>query len=200
MPHWACPPEWQGETCFILAGGPSVAAVDLSRLEGRRVIAVNSSWTAYPAADVLLWHDDRWWDAYGGEVLECFKGRIVTTNRNRRRPEFLTMGRDAASVGIATDPTRLALGTTTTQGAINLAVHFGPRRIGLLGLDLKAEGQRFHHHAEYQWGTRPHTFAVQAIDLRMTIQPLRRLGVEVLNLSPVSTFDGFPRGDLEDLL
>ena len=62
--------SWLGETCVILAGGPSLAMQDLSALSIRRpkVITINDSWRLWPYADVFYFCDQEWyeksdWDA-----------------------------------------------------------------------------------------------------------------------------------------
>src|SRR6185369_2136873 len=64
VPYWEPTREWDGETCFILCGGPSAAAHDIGRLRGHKLIAVNSSIFTAPWANFLLFGDTRWWDEY----------------------------------------------------------------------------------------------------------------------------------------
>jgi len=50
---------WEGETAFIVGGGPSLLDVDISVLEGKRVIGVNNAYQLLPNAPFLVFHDHR---------------------------------------------------------------------------------------------------------------------------------------------
>ena len=56
-PLWTAPRIWDGGECFILGGGPSLAAVDVGQLRGRRVIAVNQAYKLGDWIDVLFFGD-----------------------------------------------------------------------------------------------------------------------------------------------
>ena len=56
-------PDWTGQTCCILGGGPSLRGFAADRLRGRRVIGINEAGlTLVPWCDVLMWADQRWLD------------------------------------------------------------------------------------------------------------------------------------------
>ena len=76
--HWPVPPEWTGETAFLVGGGPSVRDVDLSQIRGR-IIAINNSWELVPHADVLYFCDEKWWRWHGGRVMAGFEGCYIVT-------------------------------------------------------------------------------------------------------------------------
>ena len=79
---WPVPREWEGETVFIVGGGPSVLGVDLEVLRGRRVIVINSSVYAVPWADFLYFGDWRWWNEPENQAaVASFAGRVVTVSR-----------------------------------------------------------------------------------------------------------------------
>ena len=59
MSYWSIPPEWTGETAFLLGGGPSLKGFNAECLRGRRVIAINNSWELAPWADVLYFCDEK---------------------------------------------------------------------------------------------------------------------------------------------
>jgi hypothetical protein len=137
--------EWEQLPVFILGGGPSVERLDLSKLDGHKVIAVNSAWRTYRAADVLFFADGRWWREYG-RSLPGFSGQIVTTAAERPQ-QSLRRRKVSPKRGIARQPDELALDKSSVSGAINEAVHRGSELIVLLGVDgkLGAGGKRHHH-------------------------------------------------------
>ena len=73
--QWTVPPLWQGETCAVLASGPSMSREVAELVRGRvRVIAVNNQGidtevngklepALAPWADVLYAADAKWWQA-----------------------------------------------------------------------------------------------------------------------------------------
>jgi hypothetical protein len=189
---WRVAPEWAGETCFIVAGGPSVLDLDLRSLQGRRVIAINSSWSRVPFADLLFFGDARWWHHYRDEVLTSFSGRIATAARGIAHPRVLRLR--ATSDGFSREPDTVALRRTSTTAAINLAVHLGVVRIVLLGVDNKIDANGLtHHHAPHPWDLRCDWDRQQRDDFANISIALRSLGVDVINASAHSAVDCWPR-------
>jgi hypothetical protein len=111
--------EWEGETCFIVAGGPSVKDQPLERLKGRKVIAVKASWQAVPFADFLVFSDARFWEGVGPwsghghyAKLKEFAGRIVMPHAKEKMlfGERLLITRRVKPPGLATEPDALIEG------------------------------------------------------------------------------------------
>lgn len=199
---WSAPRLWPGETVFVLASGPSVNAIDLSLLKGRRVVAVKSSWLMYPAADVLFFADGRWWKQ--PELRpKAFAGMVVTTAAEIGDPSVLKL-RKVTPTALSSDPGSVALARTSTTGAINLAVHFGAARIVLLGVDgkLAADGRRHCHGLKWPWtkGAEPRSFEDQAAEYRAIAPSARKLGVEIVNANPDSAINAFPKLPFEACL
>lgn len=183
---WTVEPEWQGETVWIIGGGPSVADLDLSALQGRRVIAVNSSWAVYPAADILFFADARWWGLNRPKVEAGFSGRIATCASGTPSKRLLRLHRMDAQHGLSNIRNTVCVGRTSIQGAMNLAVHLGVSRIVLVGVDGGPDGKRTHHHEPHPWPQRPNCWGEQIANLGKTVPHLERLGVEVVNANPAS--------------
>ncbi|MBR1150095.1 hypothetical protein [Bradyrhizobium sp. JYMT SZCCT0428] len=201
---WHVTREWEGETAFIVGGGPSVLCQDVEQLRARRVLAINSSFVLVPFADILLFGDLRWWIDNRGKLGE-FGGRIVTC---RRSPcELKSAGRPLLTLerqnppGLAVVPTRVVFKRTSYVAAINLAVHLGCRRIIALGLDGARDAKGLsHHHTPHRWPVRPDCWKAQAAELATLVAPLKQLGVELLNASPGSAVPFWPIVSLEDVL
>jgi hypothetical protein len=197
---WSVEREWLGETAFIIAGGPSVAQADVDRIAGRRIIAVNSSYERAPFADFLFFADARWWGEHRARV-KGFAGRIVTVSRQSSDARLLHLEKINPPPGLAKKPTQLAMRRTSLQAAINLAVHLGAGRIVLLGADMRsaADGRTLHH-APHRWPVRPGCWKQHMAELKLTVAPLKALGVEVINCSPVSLIDWWPKMSLDQVL
>lgn len=190
--------DWDGETVFIVAGGPSVKKVDLDRLRGHRVIVINSSFMSVPWADVLVFADLRWWRENGPRVRANFRGQVVTVSPSSELYSGLVVLQRQRSGGLASDPTRLVVWHTSVTTAVNVAVHRGAGRVCVLGLD----GEGDWHHAPHpaQWGRNAGKFKYHAEALEGLVAPLAALGVEILNLNPESKHRMFPFATLESIL
>lgn len=207
--NWSVPADWMNHTAFIVAGGLSVEKHDLRLLQGRKVIAVNSSYEKLPDAEYLFTMDGRWMRFHQQRLLR-FKGKIVTNSATIFWPGLLVLNR-IAPPGLTHNPTALSGLRTSLHGAINLAAHLigatrnlpGLRRIVLLGADGGGVqyGGRTHHHSAHPWKLKKNCWEEQLADLQTTLQPLRDMQIEVLNCSPGTAWPLFPiRDRLEDCL
>lgn len=198
---WTAPPMWKGETAFIIGGGPSLAEVDLDQLRGRRVIVINRSFRLAPWANVLYFCDRHWWILDGPEVLAKFDGLIVSVSQTIH-PRVKLM-RNTGVSGLAHSPTDLKHGTNSGYQAINLAFHFGVKKIVLLGYDMRVVNGETHAHGGY--GTEPAVMS-HILEKRMLpyfpmlVEPLRLAGVEVVNATEGSMLDCWPRVKLSEIL
>ena len=144
--NWCVPRDWEGETAFVVASGPSRLSQGIERLEGRRVIAVNSSGFDVPFADYLFSGDGRWLNRHRDVLIRDWAGRVVTYSRAADWPGIKRLGKldppsvgrrsaVAAATGISTDPRSVVCRWTSLQGAMNVASLYGAARIVLLGAD-----------------------------------------------------------------
>lgn len=191
-------PIWNGETCYIIGGGPSLLQCDLTLLAGRKVIVINSSYEAFPAAQVLIFSDMRWWCDHL-KHLQSFKGKIISTSRAASgHPNLACMNRKS-NLGLADDPGTLMVRNTTLTAAINLAVHFGVAKIVLLGIDQKkAADGRTHHHKPHKWQQVSNCYQRQQADLPKVAEDLKARGIECVNASPGSALTLWPLVNLAD--
>ncbi len=95
-------------------------------------------------------------------------------------------------------------GANSGYQAINLAVHFGVRRILLLGYDMKLgpDGQSHHHppHPHGMPNPKPSEFKRWIKNFGTMGPDLDRAGVEVTNCSLDTALDCFPKARLEEVL
>ena len=207
--NWSMPRAWAGETVFAVASGPSRLTQGVERLAGRRVIAVNSSCFDVPFADYVFSGDGRWLTLHKPALVRDWAGRVVTVSKAVQWPGLKvlrrlnppTKGGGAGAVAISTDPRALVARRTSLQGAINLAVLLGASRVVLLGADGAAgpDGAT-HAHTPHPWRQKRGCWDEQRRDLATAVKPLRELGVEVVNASPGSRWDLWPRTTLDAVL
>jgi hypothetical protein len=201
--------EWARRPAFILAGGPSVDRLDLTRLSGQLVIAINSAWRSYPQADMLFYGDARWWRELGRKALgdngEGFAGEIVTPAPERpkraslrRKVSLRRQERD----GLADNPREIAMRHSSVSGAINEAVHRSASAIFVLGLDGRtdADGRRHHHGEAYPWQLIKGCFDKHAAEFARIAPWLEQRGVQVFNVNPDSAIDVWPKISFDEAL
>lgn len=100
-------------------------------------------------------------------------------------------------------PSHIGSGKNSGFQALNIAVQFGARRIVLVGYDMTLD-RGAHWHANHK-GTslsnpRPANVARWREMLDRQAKLLKRLGVEVVNASPMSALTAFPKMSLQDAL
>jgi hypothetical protein len=198
VPRWTVPLEWEGERCFIIAGGSSVKeqARFIPHLRGR-VIAIKQSVQLRPTADVmLLAARDDWFVCR--DYFKFFRGPRVICRSNYpnmpngtlylRRSKYGTYSRNPQFVG----------GLDAGATAINLAALFGAKEIIILGLDM-VQGRWVPKHPTMptipEWHFRLHIEGLQ----RMAPE-LKRDGIRVVNCSPISAVEVFEKAPLKEFL
>lgn len=201
MALWKIRREWEGETVFIIAGGPSVTQEQVDKLKGRKVIAIKLSCEKAPWADILFFADGKWFKPHK-DVVKNFAGRVVTVAGIPDPGKILQLRKvppdQKSPFKFQTDPTAIAVRRTSLTGAINLAVHLGGKKIVLLGADGKVEaGKPTHHHTPHPMPNKPDVFGDQAKDLEEVARAVKELGIEVFNINPASAFRMFPFLDLD---
>lgn len=200
MPRfWTVPREWEGETVIGIAGGESVRDVDLSVLKGRKVVVVNTSYTAWPDADWLVFTDLRFWTKHRRQVRNKFRGRVLTLTPDSATyaPDVLVVNRQRSS-GVSIDPSRLVCWHTTLTTVNNFVALLGAKRLGWLGADGVGQWHHEPHPKNWYRHTRWADFHTNALELQ--VEPLKALGLEVFNLNPNSKFRMFPFSTLGKML
>lgn len=205
--NWIVPRLWPDGECFILGGGPSLEKIDMSRMAGRRVIAVNN---AYQLGDwpVMLYGDCAWWKTMRNSeglghkaMLAKWGGLKVHPCKNGCVPAGVhILNRRNRPFGIQRSPDRVAWNLSSGACAINLAVHFGVARIVLLGFDMRRIGDEHNWHREH--GQRPAKFDPYPRHLEpfaAIARDLKAMAVECINATPGSAIECFPIRDPEDI-
>lgn len=195
---WSVPREWEGETAFLLGGGPSLKDFDVDRLKGRgRVIAINDAGLVLaPWADVLYFGDavrNRWLDWHKDE-LSAFRGSHIVT-RVMPPAELVPNGitievlRHDMKAALSTDPRALA-GYCSGANAANLAFLFGAARIVALAFDMRGG----HWHDRHRDRSAPDIYEKHFIpSLTRMARALETIGgPPVINATPGSALTCWP--------
>ena len=198
----AVPRLFPGGTVLCIASGPSLTVEDIAyardKVDG--TIVVNNCFYLAPWADCLVAADLRWWRQHATPV-KAFKGLKYTTSHHVRIPG-VTVLRNTGGKGLETDPTGLRHGLNSGYRALNVAYHFGAKRIILLGYDMaRGEGKerKEHWHGDHPWNSRSPYEQFRRYFATIA-DPLKEAGVEVLNCSRRTALECFPVVALEEAL
>jgi hypothetical protein len=205
IPAWW--PNWHGKTCIIVAGGPSAKDqdYDLARRAGLRAIVVNNAHALAPWADALFACDLAWWRRYGPAL--SFEGLRLSTDKNACEPR---QPWGVQRVGLDRPSDRLNLvrynhvgwGGNSGFQALNLAIQFGATKILLAGYDMTtAHGLHWHgaHPSGMNNPSEPN-IARWRRAIEAAADDIGKLGIEVINLSPISTLTRYPKMTLAEAL
>ena len=191
-PIWTVPRIWSNADCFILGGGPSLKEIDVSRLTGSRVIAVNNAYRLGSWIDVLYFGDCRWYNWHKKELLQFAGLKVTTCEQHVDKPGIKVVRRKNAPHGLQTNPAFLGWNLSSGACAINLAVHLGAKRIVLLGYDMrKVEGQ-CNFHDDYPHSRNKDPYKRFLVPFPTIAADLKKKHIECLNACPGSALTVFP--------
>lgn len=214
---WAVPREWTGQTCAVLASGPSMTrdVAQIVHRSGCRVIAVNNQAietrvngqvepAMAPWADVLYAADRLWWH-HNREAVSRFAGLKVTIAPNHcsaspQATADIRMLGNGGQNGFDDRPDHLRTGSNSGYQAVHLAAHFGAARVLLCGFDMHAKRGE-HWFGDHAW--RPGYRSRYSLFLNSFTRGAPEFaarGVEVVNCTPGSALKCFPFQDLTEAL
>jgi hypothetical protein len=191
-PAWY--PDWSGQVAVIVGAGASATKESVGALRGRvRVMVVNTSYQLAPWADALYACDRKWWDWHQGAAefsgLKIAYEAAATEQYGLHRVDLIE-GTEAESK-LSMTPGVLGRGGNSGYQAFNLALQFGARRVGLLGLDFT--GRRWHGPHPNGREQAEHTLEKWRATFDAAAGQTRAIGADVVNLSPVSALDAYPK-------
>lgn len=153
---------------------------------------------AAPWADMLYAADCRFWHCYDSALK--FPGLKVTASESPYAAvHFL---RVTGNEGYDPAPGTIRTGGNSSYQALHIAAQAGASRVLLCGVDLHLRNGS-HHHGDHPSKLRNPS----QVDLnnmikrfRSLTEPMRQMGIEVLNCSPDSDLDAFPKAGIEEAL
>ena len=189
---------WEGETAFIIGGGPSLKGFDFTPIKHRNVIGVNNSYRFGSWVDVCWFGDLKWWNWHKKE-LKTFKGIVAHCNTRSDiiNCKWLVPYERRGPLGIDTTPNCVSWNRCSGFSAINLAYHMGAKTIFLLGFDMNHDGSQRNWHNDHQ-----ETVTLKDAEGRYKhyltackhIQKAaKRLNLRIINGNPNSAIVEFPK-------
>lgn len=194
----------EGGTVLCIACGPSLKLEDVEHARSRvdAVIAVNDAWTLAPWATALMASDSTWWMHHS--CLRQFPGLKFSLEKraNEKCKDVIVLKR-TKDEGLELDPSGLSTCRNSGGAAVNLAVHLGAKRIVLLGYDMSMPGgvKREHFFGAHQFPLRSNSpYPMFRDTFKKMVEPLKAIGVSVVNCSRYSELDCFPKRSLREEL
>lgn len=171
------------KTAVLLATGESMSQAVADQVRGRCIaIAINDSFRLAPWADALAAQDAAWWTQHP-EAMQ-FAGRRFSAN-------------EIQGVERVVSPGQLATSSSSGVLGLEVAVLLGATRVLLCGFDMRGS-HWFGEHLAPLKNTAPERFGI--FKGRMRDWGRAHGGVEVLNCTPGSALECFPRQTLEEAL
>jgi hypothetical protein len=202
--HWKVPVIWPNSTVVVIGGGPSLRGFDFSPIHDQHVLGCNQAFELGPWVDAVWFGDCRWYD-WNKTALHQFGGLKVTCCPKLAQNPVIgikAVQRSRKSTGIDPNRDKISWNRHTGGSALNLAVHFGARRILLLGYDMKLGKDGSHWwHTKHKSQPRDNIYKTRFLPAYTTMATdLERLRVEVINAGPDSDMEVFPRMTLAEAL
>ncbi len=212
-------------TVVCLASGPSLVSEDVDYVRGKAtVIAINDAIRLASWADVLYSSDKGWWLSNIRKVRDlpllrvgvhaslskptarpvdgrhCKSCRLRLPATGRCWCEGIVTMNNAGISGLTTDPEAICNGHNSGSAALNVAVHLGAKRIVLLGYDMGPDPKGRRHFFDKEATVITSPFDKFRKLTATMVEPLKALGVEVINCSRSTRLECFPCQPLRDVL
>ncbi len=226
--QWQVSRIWEGETCAVLASGPSMSLEVAQAVRGKcRVIAVSNQaipmlidGKVHPAlapwADVLIASDRQWWIQHEIEA-RAFAGLKVTVEppggSERLKWSDVVELKNGGAVLYDDRPTHVGGGGNTGFHGVHLAAKFGCRKILLCGFDmqsvageqadrdLKKKRARQHWFGEHEWRKNLRIpFDLFIARFTRSAPEFKKRGIQVINCTRGSALKCFPFMTIEEAL
>ena len=201
MDYLTVPPMFSGRTVAVLASGPSMSWAMADAVRHLPRIVVNSTFRLATDADIIYAADEAWW-RLNANAIACPGLKVmveILPGRPQPVPEGIHVMRNTGRRGFDPNPSSLRTFANSGAQAIQVAVHAGAARILLLGFDMHGG----HWHDEHPWPlmqAEPAAHARRIVAFRDLAMALSARGISVINCTPGSRLDCFPRESLESTL
>lgn len=196
-------PDWRGHTAVVVASGPSLDDEQIVHVEHAPVktIAVNNSYEILGHPSAVYACDYLWWKLNHMKVKQNIHRQCLWTQDRAASEQFqINHVQWEAKDGLG--KRGLRVNGNSGAGAINLAYHFGARRILLVGMDMKPgpNGEKHWHPDHPKPLVQGQQFEEWRKKMGVLAADLKTEGVTVVNCTPGSALTCFPMGDLEQEL
>lgn len=228
---WHIPKIWQDGTAWIIGGGTSILdefgiPLDLARkviqgelplseyskylepIHDKHTIGVNHAFLIGNWIDVFYFSDTAMWDndKLTEQMME-YRGLRITNNAVYTDKMYDQTGlryvkRSEKRYGLSKETDAVCFNNNTGLSAIDLAYHFGAKRIILLGFDMTIGPLNSHIHSintRLSRGEDPtKSFKRHMLSVGNIWKDAQDNGIEILNASQISKIPLFPKVRAKD--
>jgi len=192
---------------------PSVYSPYMKSIHHKHVIGINIAFMIGDWMDIIFFGDNGFFLKYQELLANHPALRVTCTNietaRSANWVKVLDKDNDHVK-GISQNPKLVSWNGNSGAAAISLAAHTGAKRIILVGFDMNlGEDMSQHWHDEYERGK------INTPDSQKRWQPTierhqrgfeqiaidaKKMGIEILNASPTSEINLFPKYTVKELV
>jgi len=225
---WTIPKMWKGGTVWIIGSGTSILdefgiPIELARqvisgdlpisayspyfapIHNKHTIAINHMYQLGNWLDVFYFSDNEMWSGEENKKqILSYKGLRITNNIKFRKLHkgIKYIERDKKEMGLCETKNAVCFNRNTGLSAIDLAYHFGAKRVILLGFDMASAQIGSHIHGvgtkESKGGSAELSFRSHLKAIPHIIQDMKDRDIEILNASSISTIPYFPKVKAKD--
>lgn len=209
------PRMYEGQTVFILGGGPSLKETNLKLIKGRPVVGCNDAFRLGSWVDWCVFGDKRWflWQRNNGlhtyeelakwenrEQVVCCVPQLLD-HKASYWPWLKILRRDEARFGLSVEPDTVCWNRGTGGTALNVAFLLGASRIVLIGFDMKMVDGKHNWHDLHQKRERSQIYQASMMPfLKPMSDAMKVTGLQIVNATPGSSMNLFPIMPLEVVL
>ncbi len=202
------PRPYEGQTVFVVGGGPSINHTPLQLIKHRAVVGCNDAFRLGEWVDWLVFADRRWWMWNSDEVAQWKnRERVVSLvpqlldERIEKWPWLKILRRDEGRFGLSVEQDTCCWNRGCGGAAINVAYLLGAAQIVLLGFDMRMVQESHNWHGHHQKQERPQIYQNSMIPfLKPMSDAMKVTGLQIVNATPRSAMDLFPVMTLEEVL
>lgn len=198
---WIPSEWWKGKDAFVIGGGPSLRDFNWDLLRPVLTVGCNDAYLLGPSiCTVCVFGDLKWYRTHM-RALEKFENTVFTNQPSLHEgsPQWLmTLPRHRLGL----HRSALSWGGNTGCSAINLALILGASRVFLLGFDLRVKESKTNWHDQNISKPNATSYVRFREGFKAIADDLPKVypGRQVINLTPDSALEVFPKGNIEDYL
>lgn len=213
---------WKNKTCFLIAGGPSLAGFDFNHIKNQLSIGINKSFIKFPTTmnyamdvrfyDLVTFPENDKFEELHQQWLNYAGIKVFLRHSMRSRFDESVHYVPSFHTNILSLDLKKGIwpGNNSGFGALMLACALGCKRIGLLGYSMKVQKNhgkiKTHWHGGYK-NTKGDTFQEKLDKFKTCFDDfadvIAEQGIEVVNLvekSEDSALTCFPKDILKNFL
>jgi hypothetical protein len=188
----------------------SVYSPYLSSIHNKHIIGINVAFLIGDWIDIVFFGDTSFL-LPNKEKLAMFPGLKVSCTPHAEKYSWVKyVARDPDHPhGLSPNPKMVGWNANSGAAAISLAIHLGAKRIILLGFDMNLD-EKNHMHWHNLYGKnevlengvnrRKLPFVRHLTGFPVIARDAKRIGVTIINASPTSAINDFPKVSVKDLI